>query len=79
VDPEYQGRGIGTSLLQWGTKKADELKARIWLTSTPKAVSTYERNGWNVVESYGIDLEKYGGEAMYVRSWMVREPKNSID
>lgn len=44
----------GTLLLQWGLNKEDELKAKIWLTSTPQAVDTYERSGWKVVERYDI-------------------------
>jgi GNAT superfamily N-acetyltransferase len=48
VDPEYQRQGIGSLLFQWGLKKEDELGAKIWLTSTPKAASTYERNGWKI-------------------------------
>ena len=73
VHPEYQRQGIGSLLLDWGLKKADEMKARIWVASTPQAVSTYERNGWRVVERYDVMLEKYGGQGVYSRAWMVRE------
>jgi GNAT superfamily N-acetyltransferase len=72
VHPEYQRRGIASLLLRWGTQKADELHANIWLTSTPQAVSTYEKSGWKVVDQQEIDLAKYGGEAVYIRAWMVR-------
>jgi GNAT superfamily N-acetyltransferase len=74
VDPEYQRQGIGSLLLEWGAKKADALKARIWITGTPQAVSTYERNGWKVVERYDIALEEYGGQGIYSQDWMLREP-----
>ncbi|TVY52976.1 hypothetical protein LCER1_G005961 [Lachnellula cervina] len=67
-------QGIGSLLLEWGKKKADETGARIWLSSTPQAVSTYERNGWKVVERYDVMLEKYGGQGVYSRAWMLREP-----
>ncbi|TVY40911.1 hypothetical protein LOCC1_G006358 [Lachnellula occidentalis] len=73
VHPEYQRQGIGSLLLEWGMKKADEMKARIWIASTPQAVSTYERNGWKVVERYDVMLEKYGGRGVYSRAWMLRE------
>jgi len=79
VDPEYQRRGIGTQLLEWGIKKADELHAKIWLTSTPKAASTYQRNGWKVVETHEVDLEKYGGEGLYRRTWMLKQPAEKTD
>ena len=74
MDPEYQRQGIGSLLLGWGTKKADELRARVWITSTPQAVSTYERNGWEVVDRHEMALEKYGGQGIYSRAWMLREP-----
>jgi GNAT superfamily N-acetyltransferase len=79
VDPEYQRQGIGSLLLEWGIKKADELQAKTWITSTPQAVSTYQRNGWKVVDRHDVSLEKYGGKGIYSRSWMLREPLTSAD
>ena len=78
VDPEYQRQGIGSLLLQWGLKKADEMGAKIWLTSTPKAASMYGRNGWKVMDRHEVDLEKHGGQGLYVRRWMLREPKGNF-
>ncbi|PVH82281.1 acyl-CoA N-acyltransferase [Cadophora sp. DSE1049] len=78
VHPQYQRQGIASSLLGIGSREAEERKARFWCTSTPQAVSTYEKNGWKIVETHDVDLGKYGGEGIYTRSWMVREPK-SID
>lgn len=77
VDPAYQRQGIGSSLLQWGLKKADELGAKLWVTSTPDAFRTYAKAGWGVREIHEVDLRKYGGEGIYVRRWMLREPKVS--
>lgn len=74
VHPEYQRRGIGSKLLQWGKKKGDELGTKIWITSTPQARPVYEKNGWKVIEKHEIDLGKYGGEGLYVRFWMLRSP-----
>jgi GNAT superfamily N-acetyltransferase len=75
VRPEYQRQGVGSLLLQWGIKKADELEADIWLTSTPQAVRTYQTNGWELREIHALDLGKYGGNGFYNRSWMVRPAK----
>lgn len=74
VLPEFQRRGIGSLLLEWGKKKADELGAKIWLTATPQATPVYEENGWKIVDRYEINLTKYGGDGLYVRSWMLRKP-----
>ena len=75
VHPQYQRQGIASSLLELGTQEADRRKAKFWCTSTPQAVRTYEMSGWKVVETHDVDLGKYGGEGIYTRSWMVREPK----
>jgi GNAT superfamily N-acetyltransferase len=77
VSPEYQGKGVGSLLMEWGLKKADDLGAKLWLTSTPQALSIYERFGWKTVERYDIDLGNYGGEGIYTRAWMLREPKTA--
>lgn len=44
VDREYQGRGIGTRLLE-ATKAALHPKATLYLIAAPKAVSYYEHIG----------------------------------
>jgi GNAT superfamily N-acetyltransferase len=72
VDPYYQRQGIGSLLLKWGKEKADESGAKKWLTSTPQAVPVYQKNGWEVMDIYDIDLEKHSGEGHYIRSWMLR-------
>ncbi|KAL5326441.1 hypothetical protein ACEPPN_004126 [Leptodophora sp. 'Broadleaf-Isolate-01'] len=75
VHPQYQRQGVASSLLKLGSQEADARKARFWCTSTPQAVSTYEKNGWRVVETHEVDLGKYGGNSIYTRAWMVREPR----
>lgn len=74
VHPDHQRCGIGSLLLGWGKEKGHELHKNIWLTSTPQARSVYEKNGWKVMESYEVDLAKYGGQGTYVRFWMLRSP-----
>jgi GNAT superfamily N-acetyltransferase len=77
VLPEYQRQGIGSLLLEWGKRRADELQAKVWITSTPQGVKAYEKNGWVVKGRYDIDLGKHGGEGLYSRAWMVRLPAES--
>ncbi|RDW74166.1 hypothetical protein BP5796_07608 [Coleophoma crateriformis] len=78
VDPAYHRRGIGSLLLEWGSQKADDLQAKVWLTSTPVAVKAYEKNGWCVKETHEILLGQYGGEGTYTRAWMLREPRRVV-
>ena len=78
VSPEYQRKGVGSLLLQSGIEKAEEVRAKIWLTSTPQAITTYQRNGWEVKEIQSIDLENYGGKGIYNRVWMLRLPAQTM-
>ena len=74
MHPRYQGRGIAKLLLDAGVEIADKSQAKIWLSSTPKSVSFYERTGWEIKERYDTDLSKFGGEGIYSPAWMLRLP-----
>jgi GNAT superfamily N-acetyltransferase len=78
VHPEFQRKGIGSLLLQLGIEKAEEVQAKIWLTSTPQAMPTYQRNGWEVKQIQKIDLVKHGGKGTYNRAWMLRLPGQTM-
>jgi len=75
VHPDFQRRGIATLLLKWGLEKADAENIKLWCTSTPQAVKTYEKSGWKVIDLQDIELGKYGGEGTYQRAWMLRLPE----
>jgi GNAT superfamily N-acetyltransferase len=75
VHPDFQRRGIASLLLKWGCQQADEAGAKMWCMSTPQAIRTYEKNGWEVVDWQEVDLGRYGGGGIYRRAWMVRLPK----
>lgn len=78
MHPEYQRRGVGSLLLQSGIERAEGVQAKIWLTSTPQAVPTYLKNGWEVKEIQPIDLGKYGGNGIYNRACMLRLPAQTM-
>lgn len=69
VDPLWQGKGIGTSLIQLGLDKADAQNLPIYLeTHDEKDVPFYQNRGFNVVRAGhvpGIDLSFWS---------MAREP-----
>ncbi|KAF7718635.1 N-acetyltransferase domain-containing protein [Penicillium ucsense] len=44
--PQYRRRGIGSVLLEWGLRQADEKQMDIWIEAAPSAVSVYERHGF---------------------------------
>ncbi len=51
TEPAYQGRGLGTLLLQWGEKRLAEQPEYayvdlLWCNARAPAVKFYEKNGW---------------------------------
>ena len=49
VNPVYQRQGIGSILLQWGTKEADAHGRDSFLISSPAGVRLYSKFGFEVV------------------------------
>lgn len=56
VHPDYQRKGIGQKLLQWGVALADRENIVGWLFSRPAASKLYEKNGWKAVDSIAVDV-----------------------
>lgn len=50
VHPDYQGRGVGKKLMQWGLDIAEQLKVPIYLESTHEGRSLYERLGFATLQ-----------------------------
>ncbi len=68
VDPDYQGRGIGSALVTHGLVRADRLGLPCFLeTFTDADVRFYEHRGFAVVHSYAV------GDGVPVYA-MVHEP-----
>lgn len=76
TDPEYQGRGAGSALMEWGKQKADELKLPIFLESSQKGHAFYQKHGFKDVEVVEIDLSKYGA-GVHKQPLMIREVSTS--
>lgn len=70
VDPELQGRGVGSALVQEGLSRADDSKATCYLeTSEARNVPFYERYGFTVLEQASLGA---GGPPAWA---MRREPR----
>lgn len=66
VSPDYQGQGVGGSLIQPILKQADEESLPCYLeTETPAAVRFYQKNGFEIVRT---------GEQPFKFWTMKREP-----
>ncbi|KAK7434882.1 acetyltransferase, partial [Colletotrichum acutatum] len=61
VHPDHQGRGIGSSLMKWGTEKADrEPGVYCWVQSSMGGQKAFERQGFREV---GQARGEHDGEA----------------
>ncbi|KJZ72430.1 hypothetical protein HIM_08233 [Hirsutella minnesotensis 3608] len=59
VAPGFQGRGIGSALLRWGTRICDERRVFAWVHSSEPAWRMYEKCGFQTIRSLDIDLDEY--------------------
>jgi len=59
VHPEFQGRGIGKTLIRWGTRKADEHEVICWVHLSEAGWSVFEKLGWQMEDSLSVDLDEY--------------------
>ena len=76
ISPEYQGKGIGSKLLQWGTQRADARNARIYLEATIEGYPLYRKYGWHEVDRLVIDYAQYGGTGQITFVLMMRDPQS---
>ncbi|UNI17414.1 hypothetical protein JDV02_003757 [Purpureocillium takamizusanense] len=59
VSPGYQGRGVGSALLGWGTAFCDQKGVFAWVHSSEPAWKMYEKSGFRVIRSLDVDLDEY--------------------
>lgn len=84
VHPSYQGRGVGSALMGWGTERADKEGVFCWVHSSDGGEVFYEKMGFEEVERFVVDLDEYaegrrdgsGKWGEYVFMYMVRQPKD---
>ncbi len=76
VHPDYQRRGFGQKLLDWGLDQADELQVPCWVDASPDGLALYEKNYWKQIGEFTVDLAKFGGPDEIDRTvFLVREPQ----
>lgn len=72
TDPEFQGRGAGSALMEWGKERADELGLPIYLESSAAGHGFYQKHGFEDAEVLEVDFRPYGG-AVHKQPLMLRE------
>ncbi|KAF9909586.1 hypothetical protein BX616_011126 [Lobosporangium transversale] len=59
VAPAYQGQGIGSALLKWGTDKADEEGVSCWVSSSMSGWPAFAKAGFVEVGRLELNLDDY--------------------
>ncbi|KAJ5684069.1 acetyltransferase [Penicillium maclennaniae] len=57
--PSFQGQGIGSRLIKWGTDIADAEGLRCWAHASPAGHRLYTRAGFSELGRSDYDLEKF--------------------
>lgn len=73
VDPDYRGRGIGSSLVRWGNHLADHMMLPIWLEASTTGHDVYLRQGFHDWVHCKLTMGKWVIEY----SLMKRDPKST--
>ena len=75
VHSDYQGKGIGTTLLKQFIvdMEKDGRQKGCFITSTVEARQVYESLGWRVLGEHRLDFGKFGLQKPYIDLSMIRE------
>ena len=80
VHPDYQRRGIGTSLLREGLTEADRLGLQSVLGASPEGEDLYKRFGYEAIAEMDLKLWEYeGGAGLGIaRHCVMRRPTQPV-
>jgi GNAT superfamily N-acetyltransferase len=59
VDPEYASHGVGSALMSWGTRIADEDKIFCWVHASDGSHMFYEKHGFGKIGELTVDLDEF--------------------
>ncbi|EED21250.1 conserved hypothetical protein [Talaromyces stipitatus ATCC 10500] len=76
VHPDYQRKGIGRRLVQWGLDEADRLGRISYLEATMEGIRLYEQSGFEKVKDISMDLTPFGGKGKLPFRLMIRQPRS---
>lgn len=65
VKKSHQRRGIASALIRWGQDYATKVGLPIHVEATPDGVPVYKKHGYETLDTFSIDLTKYGGKGPY--------------
>ena len=68
VHPDFQRRGLGKDLVQWGLRQAADLGLSVHLEASPEGLPLYQSLCFEVVETLVVRADQWdgGSERQYV-------------
>ncbi|EXJ85305.1 hypothetical protein A1O3_05980 [Capronia epimyces CBS 606.96] len=67
TDPDYQGKGCGRMMMQWGNDVADALMLPCWIEASPEGELLYLQMGYLGRERVRIQTKSFLGEYLHMR------------
>ncbi|KAF2674879.1 acyl-CoA N-acyltransferase [Microthyrium microscopicum] len=74
VSPDFQRRGVGRLLMQWGMDKADKLGLENYLEASQAGKKLYESCGFRAIKEMQFDMRPWGVERTAIHAVMFRQP-----
>jgi ribosomal protein S18 acetylase RimI-like enzyme len=76
TSPNFQRKGAGSKLLQYGCERADEQGVEAFLEAAPDALSLYQKFGFRTAAAMDtlIKYEQSPEGEIYTETFMIREP-----
>lgn len=76
IDPQYQRKGVGSALVEWGVEKADTMKVEAVVESSVFGKGLYEKHGFEFVKDVRLDVpEQFADREAGEFAWLVRPNK----
>ena len=76
IDPQYQKKGVGSALVEWGVEKADEMKVEAVVESSVFGKGLYEKHGYKFVKYVRLEVpERFAGRDGGEFAWLERPKK----
>ncbi|PWI72984.1 hypothetical protein PCL_09999 [Purpureocillium lilacinum] len=72
----YRRRGIGSALMRWAMEEASRRQLPIYAEASPDGQAFYKHLGWDVLETWSVDMGQYGGKGIYTEEGMTWPPKS---
>ena len=77
VHQQYQRRGAGTLLVQWGLRKSESLRLPAYLEASPAGHQLYSKLGFQQIDTVLVRAEEWDGNVDKHYIAMLKRPENA--